>query len=105
MAAGTPVDPPHDALILRGSYDPAEIEDAAERLEDAPLASAAPWALLARLLPDRNEGFARYRTLLVRRLDDAASLDPVEFLESLQNGADAALDAALEGLRTIPATA
>ncbi len=104
--AERPSTPPHDALILRGSYDPAEIEDAAERLEDAPLASAAPWALLARLLPDRNESFARYRTLLVRRLGRCCiARTRSNFWNRCKTAADAALDAALEGLRTIPATA
>jgi uncharacterized repeat protein (TIGR01451 family) len=102
IANGTPVDPPQGALTLRGSFDPGELDDAAERLEAAPLASAIPWALLARLLPDRDERFARYRALLVRCLDDASSLDPAEFLEAVQHRADAGLDAALDELRELP---
>jgi uncharacterized repeat protein (TIGR01451 family) len=98
IANGSPPDPPQDALTLRGSFDPAELDDVAERVEGAPLASAAPWALLARLLPDRDENAARYRALLVRRLDEASLLEPAEFLQTLQQGADPDLDAALDSV-------
>jgi hypothetical protein len=60
------------------------------------LAGAAPWALLARFLPDADENDARYRALLVRRLDEASSLEPAEFLQMVQHGADSELDAALD---------
>jgi uncharacterized repeat protein (TIGR01451 family) len=98
IASGSPPDPPQDALTLRGSFDSAELDDVAERVEAAPLASAAPWALLARLLPDRDENAARYRALLMRRLDEASSLEPADFLQMLQHRADPELDAALDSV-------
>ncbi|HXM05805.1 MAG TPA: hypothetical protein VN936_00010, partial [Candidatus Acidoferrum sp.] len=98
IASGSPPDPPQDALTLRGSFDSAELDDVAERVEAAPLASAAPWALLARLLPNRDENAARYRALLMRRLDEASSLEPADFLQMLQHRADPELDAALDSV-------
>jgi uncharacterized repeat protein (TIGR01451 family) len=95
-ALGSPPDSPQAVLTLRGRFDPVEIDDVAERVESAPLAGAAPWALLARFLPDADENDARYRALLVRRLDEASSLEPAEFLQMVQHGADSELDAALD---------
>jgi len=99
-ARGAPPDPPGAAVVLRGSYDPAEIAELAERVHDAELAAAAPWAALARLLPDGSAQFANYRTLLIDRLDAVAASDSSEFIEALQSGRDAALDAALDVVRT-----
>jgi hypothetical protein len=104
LATGAPADPPHDAQTFRGSFDPTDFDEASERLDSAALATAAPWSLLARLLPDRDDATARYRALLIRRLDEAASLDPADFLERLQHRADPELDRALEDVRALLST-
>jgi hypothetical protein len=62
------------------------------------LASAAPWAALARLLPDEAASFAEYRTRLIERLDSFAGYEPAEFIEALQRQEDAALDGALDAM-------
>jgi uncharacterized repeat protein (TIGR01451 family) len=104
LATGAPADPPHDAETFRGFFDPTDFDEASERLDAAPLATAAPWSLLARLLPDRDDAAARYRALLIRRMDEAASLDPADFLERLQHRADPELDRALEDVRALLST-
>jgi uncharacterized repeat protein (TIGR01451 family) len=99
-ARGVPTDPPAATLVLRGSYDPADIAELADKLHDAELASALPWGALARLLPDATAQFAHYRSLLVERLDALADSDSAEFMEALQRKRDAALDGALDVVRT-----
>ncbi|HTU82646.1 MAG TPA: hypothetical protein VMF61_10985 [Candidatus Acidoferrales bacterium] len=99
-ARGTPTESPAAAVLLRGGFDPSELAEISERLPDAPLAGALPWAALARFLPDVTPQFAHYRTLLVEKLDALADADVDEFIEALQRRRDAALDAALDVVRT-----
>ena len=86
--------------MLRGSYDPATMAELSDRLAETELASALPWAVLARFLPDGTPQFAHYRGMLVARLDAFAESDSSEFLDALQRRRDAALDAALDVVRT-----
>jgi hypothetical protein len=90
---------------LRGAFDPAEIRELADRVEDAELASALPWAALARLLPDGTEALLRYRVALIERLDALAALESAEFIDALQRKRDADLDAALDAMRASLLTA
>ncbi len=99
-ARGTPAESPAAALVLRGGFDPLELADLSERLEEAPLAGALPWAALARFLPDATPQFAHYRALLIERLDALADADPSEFIDALQRKREAALDGALDVVRT-----
>jgi uncharacterized repeat protein (TIGR01451 family) len=99
-ARGIPTEPPAAALALRGTFQPAELAEAAERLAGTELAAALPWAALARLLPDATPQLANYRTLLVQCLDAYAQTDASEFLDALQHKREAALDAALDVVRT-----
>ena len=72
-------------IELRGSFDPAEVRELAERLSGAELATALPWAALARFLPDETPQYAHYRELLVERLDRFAESDRTEFIDALQH--------------------
>jgi hypothetical protein len=99
-ARGTPAEPPGAALILRGSFDPAEMTEFAERLRMAPEVTALPWAALARLLPDGAPEQRRYRDALASHLDALSDLECDEFLDALQQHGDPELDAALHELRT-----
>ena len=95
-AHGVPAEPPGVSLVLRGNFDPVEIGDFCDRVEKAELASALPWAALARLLPDSTPELHRYATLLRDRLDALADLDATEFLVALQRRRDSELDACLD---------
>ena len=99
-ARGVPSESPAASLVLRGSFDPSEMRDFADRLEEAPLASALPWAALARLLPDGTQQLQHYRALLCDRLDALSQAEPTEFIDALQRKRDAALDGALDVVRT-----
>ncbi len=99
-ARGTPAELPGTALTLRGGFDPRELADLTDRLGESELATALPWAIMARLLPDASAQFAHYRTLLVARLDELADAEGAEFLEALQRRRDVTLDAALDVVRT-----
>jgi uncharacterized repeat protein (TIGR01451 family) len=99
-ARGTPTETPGANVVLRGSYDPAEIAELSDRLGEIELASAFPWAILAHFLPDGTAQFAHYRNMLVARLDSFADADSTEFLDALQRRRDVALDAALDVVRT-----
>jgi uncharacterized repeat protein (TIGR01451 family) len=99
-ARGVPAEPAAAAVVLRGSFDPQEIRDLADRLHESELACALPWAALARLLPDASPQFANYRNLLVDRLDGLADSDSSEFIDALQRKRDAALDGALDVVLT-----
>jgi uncharacterized repeat protein (TIGR01451 family) len=99
-ARGVPTESPAASLVLRGSYDPSELRDFADRIDEAPLASALPWAALARLLPDGSQQLQHYRGLLADRLDALSQGDATEFIDALQRKRDAALDGALDVVRT-----
>ena len=97
---GAPADTPNAALVLRGNFDADAIAEMSERLSDAELASALPWAIMARMLPDGTAQLAHYRAMLVERLDSFVDMDASEFLDALQRRRDVALDAALDVVRT-----
>ena len=98
QARGTPAQPPGSAFALRGSFEPAQLHRCTERMSAAPLASAVPWAMLARLLPDENERYGEYREKLVAALDALEDADPTEFIDAIQHDPEPALDAALDDL-------
>jgi len=95
-AFGTPAPPAGSAISFTGAVEPKTLAEFAERLEDAELACALPWAALARLLPQSSPEFERYRALLWQRLDALSELDPAEFVATLQSERETALDAALD---------
>jgi len=99
-ARGVPAETPNVTVILRGAFDPAEVAEMSEHLGDAELASALPWAISARLLPDGTPQLAHYRAMLIERLDAFTETDASEFLDALQRRRDIALDAALDVVRT-----
>ncbi|HVA26724.1 MAG TPA: hypothetical protein VNF68_00985 [Candidatus Baltobacteraceae bacterium] len=95
-----PADAPGATLVLRGGFDPHELAELGDRLAEAELASALPWAILARLLPDGTPQLAHYRAMLVERFDSFVDAEGTEFLDALQRRRDVALDAALDVVRT-----
>ncbi|MFY9740294.1 MAG: hypothetical protein WAK11_14765 [Candidatus Cybelea sp.] len=97
-ARGVPAEAPTAALTLRGSFDPEELRELGERFAQAPLATALPWAALARLLPDETPACANYRALLLEALDGFESSDCDEFIDALQHRDDSQLDAALDAM-------
>ena len=97
-ARGLPAESPTAAIVLRGGFDPIELRDLGERLPTLPLACAAPWAALARLLPDETSAYATYRALLVETLDCFDDSDSTEFIDALQHRKEPALDAALDAM-------
>ena len=97
---GTPAEMPGAALTLRGGFDPHELAELTERLSECDLATALPWAIMARLLPDASAQLAHYRTLLVARFDELAETEASEFLDALQRRREVTLDAALDVVRT-----
>lgn len=97
---GVPAETPGSTIVLRGSIDPASLRDIAERLHDAELATALPWAALARLLPDSTPQLLHYRAMLIARLDELVDAEPAEFLDALQRRRDTALDGSLDVVRT-----
>jgi uncharacterized repeat protein (TIGR01451 family) len=99
-ARGVPSETPGATVVLRGSYDPHAIAELGDRLGEVELASALPWAILARFLPDGSAQLAHYRTMLIARFDSFADADSAEFLDALQRRRDVALDAALDVVRT-----
>ncbi|HEY6326987.1 MAG TPA: hypothetical protein VIW73_10810 [Candidatus Cybelea sp.] len=98
LARGVPAEPPTESIVLRGSFDTGPVHELAERLGSAELATATPWAGLARLLPNEASAFARYRSGLADVLDRLSDADSGEFIEELQQRNDAALDAELGAL-------
>jgi uncharacterized repeat protein (TIGR01451 family) len=99
-ARSIPAETPGATVVLRGSYDPHAMAELGDRLGETELASALPWAILARFLPDGSAQFAHYRGMLVARLDSFVDADSTEFLDALQRRRDVALDAALDVVRT-----
>jgi hypothetical protein len=97
-ARGVPAEAPTAALTLRGSFDPTELRDLGERFAQAQLATALPWAALARLLPDETSACANYRALLLEALDGFEDSDSNAFIDALQHRDDSRLDAALEAM-------
>ena len=98
---GVPAETPGSAVVLRASLDASTLHDFADRLRDAELATALPWAALARLLPDSTPQLQHYRALLIARLDEYAEAESAEFLEALQRRRDTALDGSLDVVRTV----
>ncbi len=97
---GSAAETPNAAVVLRGSIDADAIADLGERLSETELASALPWAIMARMLPDGTPQLAHYRSMLIERLDAFVDGDASEFLDALQRRRDVALDAALDVVRT-----
>jgi hypothetical protein len=87
------------SFTLRGSIDSEELQQLRRRLDDAPIATALPWATLARFLPNQAEALRHYRNLLVHALDELAGADEVAFIDALQRKAYPILDAALDVVR------
>lgn len=83
------------ATMLRGACDAGELRALAARLEAAPLATALPWAALARLMPSESDAEANYRRMLITSLDDLAGVDETAFIDALQRRPYPVLDAAL----------
>jgi uncharacterized repeat protein (TIGR01451 family) len=95
-AHGTPAEPPGSEVTYAATFDAENLADFADRLEEAELAGALPWAALARMLPDSLPAFEHYRTLLCERLDAMIDLESGDFIAALQNGREPALDTALD---------
>lgn len=87
------------AAVLRGAVDADELRALRDRLEDAPLATAMPWAALARFLPSESDAEANYRRMLITSLDDLAGVDETAFIDALQRRPYPVLDAALDVVR------
>jgi uncharacterized repeat protein (TIGR01451 family) len=99
-AHGVPAETPGTTLVLRGSIDMQDVNAAAEGLAGHELATALPWSVLARFLPNGTPQLAHYRTMLVEKFGGLAEIDASEFLDTLQRRRDPALDAALDVVRT-----
>ena len=97
-ARGMPVESPTAALALRGEFDAGELRELGDRLASAPLATALPWAALARLLPSQGPQYSGYRARLIESLDALLDVDSNDFIDALAHHEDAALDAALDSV-------
>ena len=97
-ARGVPAESPTAALSLRGTFDPRELRELGERFAQAQLATALPWAALARLLPDETPACADYRALLIEVLDGYEDSDCNEFIDALQHRYDSRLEGALDAM-------
>lgn len=86
-------------VLLRGAVDPDALHEAESRLTGAPLATPAPWRVLALLLPADGEALAHYRDLLVQTLDGLDDADETAFIDALQRTPYPVLDAALDIVR------
>ena len=88
------------SMILRGACDEEELRALRDRLADVPLATALPWATLARFVTADGDGLHNYRAMLIAALDELASADETAFIDALQRRPYPVLDAALDVVRT-----
>jgi uncharacterized repeat protein (TIGR01451 family) len=87
------------SLVLHGSIAMAEIDDLRGRLNDAPLGTALPWSVLARLLPTEGDGLRNYRDLVIAAIDELTGADETAFVDALQRKPYPVLDSALDVVR------
>ncbi len=99
VASNEPAPQLAGSVILSGAGDESELRALRDRLSEAPLATALPWAALARLLPADGEGLSHYREMLVSALDELVSSDETAFVDALQRRRYSVLDAALDVVR------
>ncbi|MEO6913182.1 MAG: hypothetical protein ABI182_04070 [Candidatus Baltobacteraceae bacterium] len=83
------------ALHLHGSVRTDELQVLVDDLRQAPLASAAPWRVLAEFLPTSTVELHVYREALIGALGALNEVSAPEFLTALQHGSQTDLDAAL----------
>lgn len=95
-----PPAPLSGSLVLHGGIRAGEIDELRHRLSDAPLATALPWAILARMMPSQGDGLRNYRDLTIAAFDDLAGADERAFIDALQRKPYPVLDAALDVVRT-----
>jgi hypothetical protein len=95
-----PPAPLSGSIVLRGTLGPTEIDELRHRLNDAPVATALPWAILARLMPSDGDGLRNYRDLAIAAFDELANADETAFIDALQRKPYPVLDAALDVVRT-----
>src|SRR5579872_210119 len=88
------------SVVLHGTLEPDAIDELRHRLNDAAIASALPWAILARFLPSEGDGLRNYRDLVIAAFDDLAAVDETAFVDALQRKQYPVLDAALDVVRT-----
>ncbi len=88
------------SVMLHGACDEDELRALRDRLADAPIATALPWATLARFIPADGDGLGNYRSMLVNALDELVSSDDTAFIDALQRRPYPVLDAALDVVRT-----
>ncbi len=90
---------PAGSIVLRGNFDVREMRALGERLDSAALATALPWAILARFIPGEGDALQNYRDMLIASLDDLAGVDEGSFVDALQRRPYPVLDAALDVVR------
>jgi hypothetical protein len=90
---------PGAAERFTGEADEAELRALLSHLRELPVATALPWAMLARLLPDSTDPFHNYRRLLVEALDALTDEPEAAFMDVLGRRAYPLLDAALDVVR------
>jgi uncharacterized repeat protein (TIGR01451 family) len=95
-----PPAPLSGSIVLRGSLAPGEIDELRDRLGDAPIGTALPWAILARLMPSEGDGLRNYRELVIAALDELSDAEETAFVDALQRKPYPVLDAALDVVRT-----
>jgi hypothetical protein len=99
VAADEPANSLAGSVILHGACDEDELRALRDRLVEAPLSTALPWATLARLIPADGEALLHYRTMLTAALDELASAEELAFIDTLQRRPYPVLDAALDVVR------
>jgi uncharacterized repeat protein (TIGR01451 family) len=99
LAPDGPLPSLHGSLVVRGTCEEEELRALRDRLLQAPLSTAQPWAILARLMPDGSDGLRNYRHLLAAALDELVSADETAFIDALQRRRYPVLDAALDVVR------